>query len=137
MRLNTRLSVAGFLILLCAADAQNQPPRPSTPSFGTPASKTDSTSPGKTTSTHREAQLKWNPSSTPHIDGYYVYRAVGGLGAGFERITPAPIKQTEYTDESVEVGKTYVYAVTSVRTVGKRIYESGLTPSVVVHVAAK
>ncbi len=80
------------------------------------------------------AELKWKASPSKDIDGYYVYRAVGGLGAGFERITPSPVKKTDYKDDAVQPGKTYTYAVSAVKIVGSRVYESAFTPSIVVRI---
>jgi hypothetical protein len=55
--------------------------------------------------------LKWDPSKYP-VAGYNVYR-------GFEtnnpvKLTPTPLTNSQYTDTTVEAGRTYSYYVTAV-----------------------
>lgn len=78
--------------------------------------------------------LKWVACATPGIAGYYVYRADRKAGAHFKRITPNPIQGTEYTDVDVKPGRSYVYAVRTVKVEKSHLIESDLTGSIVAHV---
>ncbi len=130
--MNVGLNVAAaVLILASTAMAQEQPDRAAPPTVGTSSNTQQS---ARKPAKPHSAELKWKASTSSDIEGYYVYRAEGGLGAGFERITSAPVKKTEYKDVNVHPGKTYVYAISAVKTVGSRVIESSLTPSVVVHI---
>jgi hypothetical protein len=60
-------------------------------------------------------ELAWERNTEPDLGGYRVYRAVGG--GPMERLGEAPGAPT-YSDRSVEHGKTYRYAVTSVDRAG-------------------
>ncbi len=60
-------------------------------------------------------ELSWDPDTEPDLAGYRVYRAVNG--GAFEKI--ADVSQVPaYSDQKVERGKTYRYAVTAVDAAG-------------------
>ena len=124
-----------------AALAQETPKKPSPPVMTTPAVHKASSAPSATK--HHWAELKWKASPGQGIEGYNVYRAdVGsavepsGHAAKYELITPHPVKGTEYRDEHVEAGKTYLYAVTTVQKIGSRIVESDRTPPITARIPA-
>lgn len=60
-------------------------------------------------------QLAWDQSPEPDIAGYHVYRAESG--SELQRISEL-VESTTYTDETVEAGLTYQYAVTAVNEAG-------------------
>ncbi|MGA7615211.1 MAG: fibronectin type III domain-containing protein [Thermoanaerobaculia bacterium] len=63
----------------------------------------------------RAVQVVWDRVDAPDFGGYNVYRTANGKR---ELLTPTPIDQAFYRDESVVPGTTYVYSVTSVDKVG-------------------
>jgi len=68
--------------------------------------------------------LSWGASSTSGIVGYYLYRSTTA-GSGFARLVASPLTALQYTDGSVQSGKTYYYEVTAVNSAG---LESARTP---------
>jgi len=78
-------------------------------------------------------ELTWKASTTPAIEGYYVYRAEGESG-NYERITPKPIKNTQYEDQKVQPGKSYAYAVSTVQKIEKQLVESEWTAAITVRI---
>ena len=69
--------------------------------------------------------LSWGASSTSGIVGYYLYRSTTPVGSGFARLVASPLTALQYTDGSVQSGKTYYYEVTAVNSAG---LESASTP---------
>jgi hypothetical protein len=59
--------------------------------------------------------LIWEANSETDLRGYIVLRG-GAPGAPTERLTPEPIRESAYRDESVKPGTRYVYAVIAVDT---------------------
>ncbi len=60
--------------------------------------------------------LSWTPSAEGRIQGYHVYRRPqGGI---LDRLTPTPIPETRFVDETAETGLAYYYTVTAVSTAG-------------------
>ncbi len=59
--------------------------------------------------------LIWNANTEPDLAGYLVLRGRAGGGA-LRPLTPKPITQTTYRDDTVEPGTRYVYAVVAVDT---------------------
>jgi fibronectin type 3 domain-containing protein len=57
------------------------------------------------------ATVTWNPSVSP-VSGYRVYRAASETAQPVA-LAVTPADTTQYTDTSVEPGKTYFYTVTS------------------------
>jgi fibronectin type 3 domain-containing protein len=57
--------------------------------------------------------LSWNPSSTSNVE-YNIYRGTQHLGPYPEKVNPAPLSSTSFTDSTVQNGKTYYYVVTAV-----------------------
>ncbi len=57
-------------------------------------------------------RLFWRPGRDPDLAGYLVYRARGE--EPFERMTPAPITVTTWTDADAQPGTAYTYVVTTV-----------------------
>jgi hypothetical protein len=78
---------------------------------------------GVSGTTHSVA-LSWGASSTSGIVGYYLYRSTTA-GSGFARLAASPLTGLQYTDGSVQSGKTYYYEVTAVNSAG---LESASTP---------
>jgi Cep192 domain 4/HYDIN/CFA65/VesB-like, Ig-like domain len=78
---------------------------------------------GVSGATHSVA-LSWGASSTSGIAGYYLYRSTTA-GSGFARLVASPLTALQYTDGSVQSGKTYYYEVTAVNSAG---LESASTP---------
>lgn len=64
--------------------------------------------------------LFWAPNPEPDVAGYYIYRSTDpNLPKDkWTRLTPALHTRTTFTDENVEVGKTYYYYVVAVDTAG-------------------
>src|SRR5579863_2550245 len=61
--------------------------------------------------------LSWNPSTSPDISGYNVYRAVYAKSCGsFSRINAELAEETVYTDSAVANSASYCYATTAVNT---------------------
>jgi hypothetical protein len=68
-------------------------------------------------------ELSWEPDTEPDLAGYRVYRSVDG--GEFERI--AEVSQVPaYSDQKVERGKTYRYAVTAVDRAGNESRRSSV-----------
>jgi len=57
--------------------------------------------------------LRWDPSTTSTVVGYYVYRGLVALGP-FSKLNPASAASTDFTDGTVTGGQTYYYVVTAV-----------------------
>jgi fibronectin type 3 domain-containing protein len=60
----------------------------------------------------RSATLSWNPSSSV-VSGYHVYSSLVS-GGPYAKLTPVPTLTTNYSDTSVQSGRTYYYVVTAV-----------------------
>jgi len=56
--------------------------------------------------------LSWNPSPSPDVVGYYVYRATATTGP-YTKLTSFPVVSV-YADGTVQTGATYYYAVTAI-----------------------
>jgi len=124
------LTVLAFLLTITTI-AQEVPTRPAPPTLSAPA--VQQPSPPSVAPKEQEvhwAELRWTASPTKGIDGYYVYRAVAGLGAKPQRITAHPVKGTKYRDMKVKPGTTYIYSITTVRRIKSRWVESDRTPLV-------
>ncbi len=59
-----------------------------------------------------EVDLFWDPSSSPNVAGYNVYRAIQS-GGPYMKLNPVLIVSTTYTDATVMSGATYFYVVTA------------------------
>lgn len=57
--------------------------------------------------------LIWEPNAEPDLAGYIVLRGPAP-GDTLQAITPTPIRETTYRDQSVRPGERYVYAVVAV-----------------------
>lgn len=119
------------ILLTITTLAQEVPARPAPPIMIAPAVQQQSL-PSAASKGHKVhwAELRWTASPTKGIDGYYVYRAVAGLGAKPQRITARPVKGTKYRDIKVKPGTTYIYSVTAVRIKNSRAHESASSLSV-------
>jgi hypothetical protein len=62
-------------------------------------------------------RIVWRSSEAEDLAGYVVYRR-GPEGGDFARLTAQPIPATEYVDNAVASGQTYVYRVTAVDQAG-------------------
>jgi fibronectin type 3 domain-containing protein len=62
----------------------------------------------------------WSASPEPDIAGYYIYRSTDPNlpKDAWTKLTPTLYTRTTFTDENVEVGKTYYYYVVAVDTAG-------------------
>ncbi len=67
--------------------------------------------------------IAWDPSTSPGIVGYNVYRK-GDTDKEYVKVNQTPIPEPKYTDTSVESDKTYFYRVTAVASSGQ---ESGMS----------
>lgn len=73
--------------------------------------------------------LSWNPSSSPDISGYNIYRADYAKSCGsFSRINAELAPETTYTDSTVTNGASYCYTSTAVNA---KKEESGFSEIVV------
>ncbi len=61
--------------------------------------------------------LRWDPSTSSGIVGYYVYRGTEA-GGPYSKVNSSAIAGTQYTDSSVQAGHTYYYVVRSVESNG-------------------
>ncbi len=59
--------------------------------------------------------LQWDPSSSPNINGYNIYRSTNN-GGPYSKINPSLNSTTSYSDNSVVDGTTYYYVTTAVNT---------------------
>jgi len=59
-----------------------------------------------------EVDLFWDPSSSPDVAGYNVYRAIQS-GGPYMKLNPVLLGSTTYTDATVMSGTTYFYVVTA------------------------
>lgn len=131
---SARVCACVGILLVGIVFAQELPARPAPPLISSPLPEQAARPARSRKPKHHSVTLKWTVSTTKGTDGYIVYRAVGGLGAGYDRLTPVPLNATVYRDINVESGKTYVYAVTTVMTINGRVVESEFTPQVVAKV---
>lgn len=60
--------------------------------------------------------LTWNENNESDLAGYHVYR--GTKSGEAARLTERPINRSTYSDDAVQQGMTYYYAVTAVDTTG-------------------
>jgi fibronectin type 3 domain-containing protein len=75
------------------------------------------------------ADLKWNASASPVV-GYNVYRSEK-TGGPFAKLTGAPIRETRYTDRTVQSAHTYFYMVTAVDGQGRESLYSNQIKAVI------
>jgi archaellum component FlaF (FlaF/FlaG flagellin family) len=59
-----------------------------------------------------EVDLFWDPSSSPNVAGYNVYRAIQS-GGPYIKLNPVLIVPTTHTDATVVSGNTYFYVATA------------------------
>jgi Abnormal spindle-like microcephaly-assoc'd, ASPM-SPD-2-Hydin len=83
------------------------------------------------TSPQQAVVLNWNPSSSSVV-GYFIYRSTQGPSA-YAKVNSSPNASTSFTDNTVNAGTTYYYAVTSVNSSN---VESGYSNPVSVTVPA-
>jgi len=72
--------------------------------------------------------LTWESQGEADLLGFHVYRATQS-GGPYQRLTPAPLTQTQYLDTDVVSGQVYYYVVTAVDAGGN---ESDYSPEVAV-----
>ncbi len=72
----------------------------------------------------RLIRLKWQKIIQPAVDKYYIYRA-DSLGNGYSRFDST--SQTEYIDDSVQSGRSYLYQISARSTDG---FEGSLSAAV-------
>jgi len=82
-----------------------------------PAAGGRSTGTGQSTGTAHSVALRWNASHSSSVVGYNVYRATSPSTAF--AILSSSISGLDYTDETVQAGETYTYAVTAVNKGGE------------------
>jgi len=73
---------------------------------------------------HHTVFLSWNPSTSPNVVGYNIYRWVSS-GAR-QPLNSALIPSTSCVDSSVQNGQTYYYVATAVNSKGKESADSNL-----------
>jgi hypothetical protein len=59
------------------------------------------------------ATLSWTASASPNISGYNIYRGTAS-GGPYSKVNSALVAATTFTDNSVQAGQTYYYALTAV-----------------------
>ncbi len=74
--------------------------------------------------------LIWTAGAELDLAGYIVLRGAPG-SATLQRLTPAPVREARYRDESVTPGTRYVYVVVAVDTAGNESDASGPVEAVV------
>jgi hypothetical protein len=80
-----------------------------------PSSITQALSGNGTVAGTHSVNLSWNPSNSPGISGYNVYRAAySGSCGSFNRINALVNTGTLYTDAAVANGGSYCYAATTI-----------------------
>jgi len=80
-----------------------------------PSSITQALSGNGTAAGTHSVNLSWNPSNSPGISGYNVYRAAySGSCGSFNRINALVNTGTLYTDAAVANGGSYCYAATTI-----------------------
>lgn len=86
---------------------------PSAPATVTPVDRTAPAPPTNLVAipSGTAVRLAWNPSPSPDVASYAVYRATGG--GPFARIGTTPALNTVFTDREVTAGARYRYAVTA------------------------
>jgi hypothetical protein len=70
----------------------------------------------KAVAAERAISLIWEPNSEPDLVGYLVLRGTAG-GEALDRLTPAPIRETSFSDV-VPSGVSYTYAVQAIDRAG-------------------
>ena len=70
----------------------------------------------KTTAANHSVKLNWRASSSSGINGYEVYRST--ISGGYYALL-AKVAGLSYTDQSVQPGDTYFYAVKAINTAGQ------------------
>jgi fibronectin type 3 domain-containing protein len=65
------------------------------------------------TAGNRQARLKWDPNPELDIKGYNIYRSLEPKGK-YTKINNKIISEPIYIDDSVEIGKTYYYSITTI-----------------------
>jgi hypothetical protein len=78
-------------------------------------------------SNQHSVRLQWNPSVSPNIVAYNLYRG-NASGGPYTRINANPPIATVYVDKDVSAGQTYYYVTTAVNNQG---FESGPSNEVV------
>jgi fibronectin type 3 domain-containing protein len=73
-------------------------------------------------------ELSWERNTEPDLNGYRVYRAVGG--GDFEKLADISVAPS-YSDRGVEAGKTYRYAITALDRAGNESARSAVLEVVV------
>jgi hypothetical protein len=75
--------------------------------------------------------LSWDPSTSPHISGYNVYRSAYASACGsFAKINHTLDTSTIYADTGVVGGKSYCYATTAVNTSAEESAYSNIVANV-------
>jgi len=78
-----------------------------------------------------DVNLSWNPSSSPGISGYNIYRAVYTSSCGaFSKVNASLDTGTLYTDSVVVDGTSYCYATTAVNSSNEESGYSNIVPNV-------
>jgi hypothetical protein len=67
--------------------------------------------------------LSWNPSTSPNISGYHVYRG-SASGGPYAKLTSSPLSGTSFIDNAVAAGQTYYYVTTAVDSTSESSYSN-------------
>ena len=82
------------------------------------------------TAPQHQVQLSWGASTSTGVTGYNVYR--GSVSGGpYNKINPALVVGTTYSDSSVQAGKTYFYVTTALNGSGTESAYSNQVQAVV------
>jgi len=85
---------------------------------------------GTGTGSQHSVSLWWNPSVSPDVVGYNVYRA-GRPGGPYKILNSSIDTATQYSDDTVLDQRTYYYVTTAVDSSGQESGYSNMTKAVI------
>ena len=110
--------IAPYFYRIVARDQSGNESAPSNAVEALPVDHTPPVLPGlvRVEATGRRVIVRWRPSSSTDLQGYYVYRSDSGPGRVGAKLNGTPIRDTVFVDSSASVrpGHHYVMSVTAV-----------------------
>jgi len=85
--------------------------------FSSTSSSATETVSGSGATIQHFVSLSWNPSTSPSVAGYNVYRGTADTGP-YSKVNPALNSSLNYSDSAVQSGQTYYYVTTAVDAAG-------------------
>ena len=85
---------------------------------------------GTGTGSQHSVNLWWNPSVSPDVVGYNVYRA-GKPGGPYKKLNSSIDTTTQYSDDTVREQRTYYYVTTAVDSSGQESTYSNMSKAVI------